>query len=101
MDFTAIDSMVRVTPIDSLGTQINEHERANAGSDSLYWEVLLYAREPQEVKNYYLFNFYRNGQLARDNIMDIYAFDDTALGGSLDRLASPFFMQEEIPLRWK
>ncbi len=89
LEFTAIDSMVRVAPIDSLSTQINEHEKANAGADSLYWEVVLYAGEPPEVKNYYFFNFYRNGQLTRDEITDVYAFDDTALGGSLNGLASP------------
>ena len=91
IEFTAIDSMVGVTSIDSLGTRINEDEKANTEFDSLYWEVLLYASEPQEVKNYYLFNFYRNGQLARDDVTDIYAFDDTALGGSLDGLASTVF----------
>src|SRR4051812_1185699 len=74
--YTANDKLVRVTTIDSLGYQPNRFEVRDDPSDGKVWELLMYAKEPQETEDNYLFKFYRNDSLIYTNETDVYIFND-------------------------
>jgi hypothetical protein len=86
--FEAQDKMFPVTTIDSLTYRIEFKDPETPGK---FYEVLIYAKEPQETKDYYLFNFYRNGTIVLDNPSDIYFSDDVALGEQIDGITAPGF----------
>lgn len=89
--FEAEDTLHPVASIDSLTYRIDEEERSDPEHHGRYYEVLIYTREPQETKDFYLFNFYRNDSLTVDNLTDIYFTDDVALAESIDGLATPIY----------
>lgn len=89
--FEGQDKMFPVTTIDSLEYQVNEDERKDPETPGKFYEVLIYAKEPAETKDYYLFNFYRNGSIVLDNPSDIYFSDDVALGEQIDGITAPGF----------
>src|SRR5688572_11501963 len=61
--YQAEDKMYRITEIDSLQYQINEEEQEDPKEEGKFYELLLYAKEPQETSDYYLFKFFRNDSL--------------------------------------
>ena len=75
-----IDLLAPVTTIDSLSSRINEDERDDPGITGKFYEVLMFAKEPQATTDYYLFKFYRNDSLTVDFDTDIYYADDELLG---------------------
>lgn len=85
------DMLRPVTHIDSLGFQINEDEVDDPNEEGKTYEVLLYAREPQESTDYYLFKFYRNDSLKTYDDTDIYFADDEVLGEEIGGVASPVY----------
>jgi len=66
-----------VTTLDSISTEFY----ADWGKEG-FWAIKLWAREPGDEVNYYLFNFYRNGILMTDTITEKVVSDDQFYNGS-------------------
>jgi hypothetical protein len=89
--FTAEDEMFSVTPITKLEYRVNEDEEEDPEEKGKIYEVLFFAIEPQETKDYYLFKFYRNDSIKFANDNDVYWSDDVLLGENIEGLPSPNF----------
>ncbi len=89
--YTASDKLVRVTKIDSIGWQPNRSRERDEPSDGKIWELLMYAKEPQETEDNYLFKFYRNDSLIYTDETDVYIFNDYGIGERIDGVASPVY----------
>ena len=70
-------SLIRAISIDSIGADFHP-EWGPKG----IWTIKLYAQEPGNEVNYYLFNFYRNGELMTDTITKKVVSDDKFYNGS-------------------
>ncbi len=92
--FTASETMAPVSPIDSLATSIDVAESFDPEEEDRFWEVLLYAREPELTKDFYLFKFYRNDTLERAFENDIYIVDDLFLAVNINGIPVPFYFVE-------
>lgn len=97
--YEAEDRLYDVTSIDSLKQQINNDEQADPKEDGKFYEVLMYAKEPQETSDYYLFKFYRNDTLKLYNPSDIYFADDKTLGEEINGVPSPVYFAPEDSAR--
>jgi len=89
--YEAEDKMFNVTSIDSLSYRVNDDEKDDPKDWGRFYEVLLFAKEPQDTKDYYLFKFYRNDSLKVYNETDIYFADDETLGENINGVASPVY----------
>jgi hypothetical protein len=89
--YEASDKMVDVIPMDSLAYRLDEDEQEEPDIAGKFYEILMYAKEPQDQTNYYLFKFYRNDSLTYNDDTDIYYSDDKFLGESINGVASPIF----------
>jgi hypothetical protein len=89
--YEAKDDLQPVTAIDSLTYRINDDEQQDPKDDGKIYEVLFYAKEPQERVDYYLLKYYRNDSLTVYFDTDIYYADDEVLGENIDGLASPVY----------
>ena len=89
--YEAEDKMYRITEIDSLQYRINEEEMDDPNEEGKFYELLLYAKEPQETSDYYLFKFFRNDSLKIDNPTAIYFADDKVLGEEINGVPSPVY----------
>ena len=87
-EFRASDAMFSVTAIDSLDFRINENQQDDPEEPGKIYEMLLFAREPQDETNYYLFKYYRNDSLTVFNPTDIYYSDDQLLGENISGIPS-------------
>ena len=91
--YTAQDKLFSVSGIDSLSYQINPDEEEDPQDGNKFYEVLLFATEPQDEENYYLFKFFRNDSLKVYFDTDIYFSDDKTLGEAIDGLGSPIYYE--------
>jgi hypothetical protein len=89
--YTGSDKMMRVTAIDSIGYQPNRFRERDEPSDGKIWELLLYAREPQDTEDNYLFKFYRNDSLIYTSETDVYIFNDYGIGENIEGFPSPVY----------
>jgi hypothetical protein len=89
--YTASDKLFRVTAIDSIGYQPNRFRERDEPSDGKIWELLLYAKEPQDTEDNYLFKFYRNDSLIYTNETDVYIFNDYGIGEEIEGFPSPVY----------
>ncbi len=89
--FEAQDKLLNVIPIDSIKYRVNPEEAKDPKDKGKIYELLIFAREPQEEINFYLFKFYRNDSLVYYNDSDIYGSDDELLGEKIDGVPSPVF----------
>lgn len=89
--YEAEDKLFRVTSIDSLAYQIDDDEREDPEDEGKFYEVLIFANEPQDTEDYYLFKFYRNDSLKLDFDTDIYFTNDETLGENIDGVSSPIY----------
>jgi hypothetical protein len=89
--YEAEDKLFPVTSIDSMSYRINDDEMEDPKDDGKFYEVLIYALEPQGTTDYYLFKFYRNDSLMFYNDTDIYYADDEVLGEQIDGVPSPIY----------
>lgn len=95
--YTATDELLRVTSIDSLTQGINFREFLNPRTAGRYYEVLMYAKEPQETKDYYFFKFFRNDSAIFVGPTDIYFADDEILGEEINGIPSPvLYMKGDV-----
>lgn len=89
--YEASDMLLSVIPIDDLKFQINEDQEEDPEEPGKIYELLLYAREPQDEDNFYLFNYYRNDTLIRFNPSDIYYSNDELIAENIDGIPSPVY----------
>ena len=89
--YEATDRLNSVIPIDSLDYTINEFQQEDPEEEGKIYEVLMYATEPQNENNFYLFKFYRNDSLIYFNDTDIYYSDDELLAEKINGVPSPVF----------
>jgi hypothetical protein len=89
--FTGEDKLLSVIPVDSLQFKINEDEEEDPEVEGRIYEMLMFAREPQDQENFYLFKFYRNDSLTYFNDTDIYFTDDEFLAEKIDGVPSPIY----------
>lgn len=97
--YQAQDQLMAVTTFDSIGYRLNEDQLEEPEEEGKIYELLLYAKEPQQSKDYYLFKFYRNDSLKVTNENEIYFTDDVLLGERIDGLPSPVFFGEQDTAR--
>jgi hypothetical protein len=76
-----------VTHIDS--TSVVFHE--DWGDDGVY-EVKVFAQEPANEANFYMFNLYRNGRLMSDTISNVVVSDDRYINGSYINGLGAFYL---------
>lgn len=86
VNYTAQETLLPVTEIDSLVVTLNEEEMEDPDDEGRFYEVLFYAKEPQDRVDHYLFKFYRNGELLKDAEEDIYVGEDEYIGEEIDDL---------------
>lgn len=97
--YTGTDQLLAVAPIDSLSFQINEGQKEDPKEPGKIYELLLFAREPQDVKNYYLFKYYRNDSLVHFFPTDVYFSDDAMLAEEINGVPSPVYYAVEDTAR--
>jgi hypothetical protein len=86
--FEATDSLKYVTSIDSLAYRPNIYAVQDPPPDGKIYELLIYAKEPQETKDYYLVKYYRNDSLTYGWETEVYVLDDYGVGESIDGVPS-------------
>jgi hypothetical protein len=86
----ATSYLPHVTHLDSIGTEFH----ADWGKQGV-WTIKLWAREPGDEVNYYLFNLYRNGQLMTDTITEKVISDDQFYNGSYMNGVDVFYINPE------
>lgn len=89
--FQASDKLLPVIPIDSLDYTVNEFQEEDPEEEGKIYEVLMFAKEPQDENNFYLFKFYRNDTLTVFNDTDIYYSDDELLAENINGVPSPVY----------
>ncbi|GAB5527029.1 MAG: hypothetical protein Roseis2KO_49010 [Roseivirga sp.] len=95
--YTAQETLLPVTKIDSLTVIVNEDELADPDEEDHFYEVLFYAEEPQDRVDHYLFKFYGNDELVKDSEEDIYFAEDEFIGEAIDDLPiAGFFALDDL-----
>lgn len=89
--YTAKEKLFSVIPIDKLEYDIEEDEKEDPEEPGKFYEVLIFATEPKETKDYYLFKFYRNDSLKFSSETDIYFSDDELLAENIDGIDAPIY----------
>ena len=97
--FEAQDKLVSVLPIDSLTYKVDEEQLEDDDNEGKVYELLLYAKEEQNVKNFFLFKFFANDTLQFDNETDIYFSDDELLAENLDGVPAPVYFRHGDKVR--
>jgi hypothetical protein len=93
--YEATDKLYRLVPIDKLEYVIDKDEEDDPEDPGRFYEVRLWVKEPQETRDYYLFESYRNGELAYDNDTDVYYGDDELIGENIDGVSLPVFYSKD------
>ncbi len=81
-----------VTHLDSIGTTFH----AEWGPKGI-WTIKLFAQEPADEVNYYLFNLYRNGVLLTDTITKKVVSDDKFYNGSYMNGVDVIYLNNDHP----
>jgi hypothetical protein len=76
-NYTASTFLPPVTPLDSIQMEY----RPDWGKEGIYI-INVFALEPPEKGNYYMFKWFRNGVLMTDSIQEIFVSDDTYINGN-------------------
>ncbi|MBT1697465.1 DUF4249 family protein [Fulvivirgaceae bacterium PWU4] len=89
--YEATDLLASVIVMDSLKYQIDEDQEEDPEDEGKIYELLMFAKEPQNQLNWYLFKFYRNDSLTYFNDTDIYYTDDEFLAENISGAESPVY----------
>lgn len=89
--YEAVDKLIRVTKIDSMSYRPNFFRERDEPSDGKIWELLIYAKEPQDTEDNYLIKYYRNDSLVFNNETDVYVFNDYGVGENIDGVPSAVY----------
>jgi Domain of unknown function (DUF4249) len=85
------DYLGSIITMDSLSYDIDQEEFDDPEDPGYFYAVKMYAKEPQDEENFYLFKFFRNDTLVLDSETDIYYTDDEAIGENIDGIEAPGF----------
>lgn len=86
--YTAETVMKNTVPVEQVFVKYNSRWEG--------WEVELYAHEPGETEDFYLFKVYKNGVLYTDTISDYWTTDDKFFNGNtIDGPVVQYFDEEE------
>ena len=88
--FDATCYLPPVTHLDSIKAEFH----SEYGKEGV-WFVKLWAQEPPDTVNYYLFNLYRNGKLMTDTITKMVVSDDKFFNGSYMTGVSVIYINNE------
>lgn len=91
--YEATDQLYRLVTIDKLEYRVNENEETDPEHPGRFYELLLFVKEPQDTRDYYLFKSYRNDSLKFMNETDIYFADDELIGENIDGIPLPLFYE--------
>jgi hypothetical protein len=86
--YEATDKLLRVTSIDSLAYRPNIYAVQDPPPDGKTYELLVYAKEPQNTKDYYMVKYYRNDSLTYRGDTDVYVLDDYGIGEDINGIPS-------------
>jgi hypothetical protein len=86
-NYSSSCQLMSVTHLDSTSVLIHE----DWGKDGFY-EVKIFAQEPVNEVNYYMFNLYRNGRLMSDSISNVVVSDDKYINGSYINGLGAFYL---------
>lgn len=89
--YEATDKLLRVTSIDSMLYRPNVFRERAEPSDGKIWELLIYAKEPQETEDNYLIKYYRNDSLVYNRETDVYVLNDYGVGENIDGVPSSVY----------
>jgi hypothetical protein len=89
--YEATDKLLRVTKIDSMGYRPNVFREREEPSDGKIWELLIYAKEPQDTEDNYLIKYYRNDSLVYNGETDVYVLNDYGVGEKIDGVPSSVY----------
>jgi hypothetical protein len=92
--FEATDSLKYVTSIDSLAYRPNIYAQQDPPPSGHIYELLIYAKEPQASKDYYLVKYYRNDSLTYNGDTDVYVLDDYGVGENIDGVPSAILYKD-------
>lgn len=93
--YEAEDHLYPVLTVDSITYEIDEDEFDDPEDEGKYYVIKMYAKEPQQTVDYYLFRFYRNDSLILENPNDLYFADDETLGEKIEGAKGPLFYAEK------
>ncbi|WPP52444.1 DUF4249 domain-containing protein [Catalinimonas niigatensis] len=92
---SAEEEMAPLASIDSLVWDIDERAQDDPEEEGLYYRIRIYAREPAETKDYYLFKFFRNDSIQNfDSNTGVFYADDELISGYINGLESPELYRE-------
>ncbi|HYC84294.1 MAG TPA: DUF4249 domain-containing protein [Chryseosolibacter sp.] len=97
--FEAREKLEPALSMDSLSYRVDPEEKENPDEMGRFYEVLLFAREPRDQRNFYLFKFFRNDTLALANDTDIYFSDDELLAENIDGVPAPVYFKKNDSAR--
>jgi len=96
--YTAQDTMTPTLTIDNLYFEIDKDEQRDPKVKDEIYNVFINGKEPRSTKDYYLFNYYRNGALSKFFESDVYFVDDIVLSETINGLGSfvRFKLRDEV-----
>ncbi len=99
--YEATDRLNRMTTLDSLGYRPSVIRERDKPSDGKTYELLLWAKEPQDTEDYYLVKYYRNDSLVYTNDTDVYILNDYGVGENIDGIPSSVYYSIGDRARWE
>jgi hypothetical protein len=90
--YTSSCGLMSVTHLDSTAVVLH----SDWGKEGVY-EVKVYAQEPGNEVNFYMFNLYRNGTLMSDSISKVVVSDDKFINGSYIDGLGTFYLNNANP----
>lgn len=91
---TARDMMPSYTQIEDLTWSIDDDEKEDPEDPGYFYEMLVFAKEPQDTRDYYIFKFYRNDSIQNFDGRSVYFADDDMVKESINGLPAPVFYKE-------
>jgi hypothetical protein len=89
VNYSSSSRLMSVTHLDS--TTVVLHK--DWGKDGFY-EVKIFAQDPGNEVNFYMFNFYKNGRLMSDSISKVVVSDDKYINGSYISGLGAFYLNQ-------
>jgi Domain of unknown function (DUF4249) len=89
--YESSDKLLRVSKLDSLAYRPNIFRERDEPDDGKIYELLIYAKEPQETEDNYLIKYYRNDSLIYNRETDVYILNDYGVGENIDGVPSSVY----------
>lgn len=98
---SAEDKMEAVMEVERLEWAIDEQEQQDPKEEGFFYRLRMYAQEPAETKDYYLFKFYRNDSIQNFNSKRVFVADDKLVAGNIEGLESPEYYRKGDQARFE